>query len=84
VLLRSQQQQQKHVVIVVMIVVVFVVVITITITVIIIIIIFLYFQLSEGIWNKFMIHQQTEDTFRKKMMLWKCLYNVVQVQAMLT
>lgn len=35
-------------------------------------------KLSEGIWNKFMIHQQTEDTFKKKMMLWKCLYYVVQ------
>ena len=50
----------------------------------IIVIIFVwYFQLSEGIWNKFMIHQQTEDTFRKKMMLWKFLYNVVQVLVIL-
>ncbi|XP_069679891.1 poly(A) RNA polymerase gld-2 homolog A-like isoform X2 [Periplaneta americana] len=31
-------------------------------------------KLSEGIWNKFMIYQQTEDTYKKKMMLWKYLY----------
>ena len=54
------------------------------VVIIIIIIIIPCFQLSEGIWNKFMIHQQAEDTFRKKMMLWKCLYHVVQVQAILT
>ncbi|XP_023725886.1 poly(A) RNA polymerase gld-2 homolog A [Cryptotermes secundus] len=35
-------------------------------------------KLSEGIWNKFMIHQQTETTYRKKILLWKCLSNSIQ------
>jgi hypothetical protein len=39
------------------------------------------FQLSEGVWNKFMIYQQTEDTFKKKMSLWKYLSNFIQVIA---
>ncbi|XP_033606427.1 poly(A) RNA polymerase gld-2 homolog A-like [Cryptotermes secundus] len=35
-------------------------------------------KLSEGIWNKFMIHQQTEITYRKKILLWKCLSDFIQ------
>jgi hypothetical protein len=42
------------------------------------------FQLSEGIWNKFMMHQQTEATYRKKMLLWKYLSDFIQVQAKAT
>ncbi|XP_046750414.1 poly(A) RNA polymerase gld-2 homolog A-like isoform X2 [Diprion similis] len=30
--------------------------------------------LSQDIWKKFMTHQQTEATYRNKMMLWKYLY----------
>ncbi|XP_046487826.1 poly(A) RNA polymerase gld-2 homolog A isoform X1 [Neodiprion pinetum] len=30
--------------------------------------------LSQDIWEKFMTHQQTEATYRNKMMLWKYLY----------
>ncbi|XP_021936561.1 poly(A) RNA polymerase gld-2 homolog A-like isoform X2 [Zootermopsis nevadensis] len=36
-------------------------------------------KLSEGIWNKFMIHQQTEDTFKKKIKLWKCLSDFIKL-----
>jgi len=58
--------------------------VTIVAVTIIIIIIIVYFQLSEGIWNKFRIHQQSEDTFKKKMLLWKFLYIFIKVQITLT
>ncbi|XP_066994458.1 poly(A) RNA polymerase gld-2 homolog A [Anabrus simplex] len=31
-------------------------------------------KLSEGIWTKFIMNQQTEETYKKKMILWKELY----------
>ncbi|XP_014249185.1 poly(A) RNA polymerase gld-2 homolog A-like isoform X2 [Cimex lectularius] len=31
-------------------------------------------QLSQAIWKKFITSQQTEETYRRKMGLWKCLY----------
>ncbi|KAJ9575960.1 hypothetical protein L9F63_007187 [Diploptera punctata] len=31
-------------------------------------------KLSEGIWKKFMKNQQTEETYKNKMLLWKYLY----------
>ncbi|KAK7793005.1 hypothetical protein R5R35_009606 [Gryllus longicercus] len=31
-------------------------------------------KLSQGIWNYFITNQQTEETYKKKMLLWKCLY----------
>lgn len=51
---------------------------------IIIIIFIVFFQLSQGIWNKFMIYQQTEDTFKKKIKLWKCLSDFIKVHVILT
>ncbi|XP_066596030.1 poly(A) RNA polymerase gld-2 homolog A-like isoform X2 [Prorops nasuta] len=35
-------------------------------------------ELSQDIWKKFMANQQTEHTFRNKMMLWKCLYVLIK------
>lgn len=35
-------------------------------------------NLSQGIWNKFVNAQQTEDTFKKKMRLWRYLYIIVK------
>ncbi|XP_071449950.1 poly(A) RNA polymerase gld-2 homolog A-like isoform X2 [Hetaerina americana] len=35
-------------------------------------------KLSEGIWDKFFSNQQSEETFRKKMLLWKSLYMLIK------
>ncbi|XP_055909668.1 putative uncharacterized protein DDB_G0289263 [Eupeodes corollae] len=35
-------------------------------------------NLSQGIWNKFINAQQTEDTFKRKMKLWRYLYIIVK------
>ncbi|XP_046400117.1 poly(A) RNA polymerase gld-2 homolog A-like isoform X2 [Ischnura elegans] len=35
-------------------------------------------KLSEGIWDKFFSNQQSEETFIKKMLLWKCLYVLIK------
>lgn len=35
-------------------------------------------QLSEGIWLKFVANQQTTETFRKKMELWRDVYRIVR------
>lgn len=36
-------------------------------------------DLSRSMWNKFLANQQTEQTFRKKMMLWRYLYMYIKV-----
>lgn len=36
-------------------------------------------QLSTEIWNKFIGNQQTEETYKKKMLLWKYLYIFIKV-----
>lgn len=37
-------------------------------------------SLSEQIWSKFLSNQQTEATYRNKMMLWKHLYIYIKVK----
>lgn len=37
-------------------------------------------DLSREIWSKFMANQQTESTYRNKMMLWKYLYIYIKVK----
>lgn len=36
-------------------------------------------QLSQMIWDKFFSAQQTEETYKKKMYLWRYLYLIVKV-----
>lgn len=36
-------------------------------------------QLSQMIWDKFFLAQQTEETYKKKMYLWRYLYLIVKV-----
>lgn len=36
-------------------------------------------QLSQGIWRKFMSSQQTEETFKQKMRLWRYMYLIIKV-----
>lgn len=38
-----------------------------------------YDQLSKSIWSKFSLRQQKEETYRKKMYLWKYLYTNIKV-----
>lgn len=38
-----------------------------------------YDTLSQEIWDKFVKSQQTEETFRKKMNLWRYLYITIKV-----
>lgn len=38
-----------------------------------------YDRLSEEIWEKFQTYQQTSSTYRKKILMWKDLYNAVKV-----
>lgn len=35
-------------------------------------------HLSQNIWNKFLSSQQTEETYKKKMILWKYLYLIIK------
>lgn len=35
-------------------------------------------HLSQNIWNKFLSSQQTEETYKKKMNLWKYLYLIIK------
>jgi len=37
-------------------------------------------DLSEQVWRKFITHQQTEATYKKKMMLWKHLSTYIKVK----
>lgn len=36
-------------------------------------------NLSQGVWNKFINSQQTEETFKQKMRLWRYLYIIIKV-----
>lgn len=36
-------------------------------------------QLSQAIWDKFMMSQQREETYRRKMYLWRYLYVTIKV-----
>lgn len=36
-------------------------------------------HLSQNIWNKFISSQQTEETFKQKMRLWRYLYVIIKV-----
>lgn len=37
-------------------------------------------NLSQKIWSKFILNQQTEATYKNKMMLWKSLYVYIKVK----
>jgi len=39
-------------------------------------------NLSQEIWSKFISNQQTEATYKKKMMLWKHLYIYIKVKSL--